>query len=312
MPITITRTAWIDDDGTATVGTVVNNAEKTTLYNQIDAALALLLPLTGGTLTGGLLGTTAEFSGTLGVTGASTLAALSATTGAFSGAVTVASTFSVTGAITANANSVINGTGSSNTQLSINSTTTNTSGMTFGNATTGILVQFEATNAKGMGFLVNGGNAYGLELSSTGAWRGRAYGAGTATFDASGNITSASDERMKDIEGPFAPGLKAVLSIKPILYRWKKETGLDLDNVYAGFSAQNVLGAVPEAIGKQNGRYSLNIVPVLAAVVNAIQELAKEADELRAKTGLAAVTRTMPVNTSEARIVDSARVKRVA
>lgn len=41
MPITITRTPWTDDDGTGTVGTVVNNAEKTTLYGQIDAALAL-------------------------------------------------------------------------------------------------------------------------------------------------------------------------------------------------------------------------------------------------------------------------------
>jgi hypothetical protein len=35
MPIT--RTNWIDDDGSGTTGTVINNAEKTTLYNQIDA-----------------------------------------------------------------------------------------------------------------------------------------------------------------------------------------------------------------------------------------------------------------------------------
>jgi len=35
----ITRTAWIDDDGTGTTGTVINNAEKTLLYDQIDAAL---------------------------------------------------------------------------------------------------------------------------------------------------------------------------------------------------------------------------------------------------------------------------------
>ena len=39
MPIT--RTPWIDDDGSGTTGTVINNAEKTLLYNQIDAALAL-------------------------------------------------------------------------------------------------------------------------------------------------------------------------------------------------------------------------------------------------------------------------------
>lgn len=34
----ITRTAWVDDDGTGTTGTVINNAVKTELYNQIDAA----------------------------------------------------------------------------------------------------------------------------------------------------------------------------------------------------------------------------------------------------------------------------------
>jgi hypothetical protein len=48
----ITRTAWTDDDGSGTTGTVINNAVKTELYNQIDAALALLLALTGGTVSG--------------------------------------------------------------------------------------------------------------------------------------------------------------------------------------------------------------------------------------------------------------------
>src|SRR2546430_12600236 len=42
---TITRTAWTDDDGTGTSGTVVNNAEKTTLYTQIDAVVAALYAL---------------------------------------------------------------------------------------------------------------------------------------------------------------------------------------------------------------------------------------------------------------------------
>ena len=40
----ITRTAWIDDDGTGTTGTVINNAEKQLLYDQIDAALVALAP----------------------------------------------------------------------------------------------------------------------------------------------------------------------------------------------------------------------------------------------------------------------------
>ena len=50
MATTITRTAWVDDDGSGQTGTVINNAEKTTLYNQIDAlftgAFSLVGPLT--------------------------------------------------------------------------------------------------------------------------------------------------------------------------------------------------------------------------------------------------------------------------
>jgi hypothetical protein len=51
MAVTITRTARIDDDGTGTTGTVINNAEKTSLYNEIDAALAQLVPGTAGAIT---------------------------------------------------------------------------------------------------------------------------------------------------------------------------------------------------------------------------------------------------------------------
>jgi hypothetical protein len=52
----ITRTPWIDDDGTGTTGTVINNAEKQLLYDQIDAALAGYMPVNpSGYLTRDLL-----------------------------------------------------------------------------------------------------------------------------------------------------------------------------------------------------------------------------------------------------------------
>jgi hypothetical protein len=38
----ITRTPWIDDDGSGTTGTIINNAEKQALYNQIDASAAFV------------------------------------------------------------------------------------------------------------------------------------------------------------------------------------------------------------------------------------------------------------------------------
>jgi hypothetical protein len=54
MSVTITRTAWIDDDGTGTTGTVLNNAIKTDLYNQIDGALAKVAQLNGGNAFAGI------------------------------------------------------------------------------------------------------------------------------------------------------------------------------------------------------------------------------------------------------------------
>lgn len=140
-----------------------------------------------------------------------------------------------------------------------------------------------------------------------------AYGAGTATFDASGNITSVSDERQKDIQGAFTPGLNALMGLAPIRYRYKASTGLDTENVYAGFSAQNVRDYIPEAIGTNlDGMYSLNIVPVLAATVTAVQELAREVDELRAAAKLPAKNRTVAPVADDARVVDSATPTRLA
>jgi hypothetical protein len=43
MTVIINRTPWIDDDGTGTTGTVLNNAMKTGLYNEIDGGFAKLL-----------------------------------------------------------------------------------------------------------------------------------------------------------------------------------------------------------------------------------------------------------------------------
>ena len=93
MSVTIGRTAWTDDDGTGTTGTVINNAEKTALYNQIDTALALVLPLAGGTLVGDLKFTDASFD--IGKSGATR-----PRDGFFSRNLVVGGTLAVTGATT--------------------------------------------------------------------------------------------------------------------------------------------------------------------------------------------------------------------
>ena len=144
-----------------------------------------------------------------------------------------------------------------------------------------------------------------LEMAyDTGYVRLNSYGAGTATFDGSGNLTSVSDERLKDIVSPYSSGLSAIMKIDPILYKYNQLSGLDTENTYAGFSAQNVIKFIPEAVGKsQNGYYSLNDRPIIAALVNSIKELQEEIDEIRIKLNMNKKNLTISENNNENKII---------
>ena len=130
-----------------------------------------------------------------------------------------------------------------------------------------------------------GGGGAQMVLNSTGVVTMGHYGAGAATFDASGNISSVSDIRAKRNIRKFKRGLEALAGIRPILHGYKKNTGLDQTrNDYAGFSAQNVQDYIPEAIGtNEDGMLSLADRPILAAAVNAINSLSKRVAELEKK-----------------------------
>ncbi len=83
----------------------------------------------------------------------------------------------------------------------------------------------------------------------------------------------SSDEKLKNITGEYTRGLTELLMLNPILYSWNELSGMEMENTYAGFSAQNVQQAIPEAVGlDQRGYLSLNDRPILAATVNAIKE----------------------------------------
>lgn len=101
------------------------------------------------------------------------------------------------------------------------------------------------------------------------------YTAGTLSTDSSGNISNTSDERLKTIDGYFTAGLNEVLQIKPILYHWNELSQLDTENIYAGFSAQNIQSVIPLAAmaNKETGYLSLQDRPIIAALVNSVKEL---------------------------------------
>ena len=133
-------------------------------------------------------------------------------------------------------------------------------------------------------FRTNNANMDVMYLSAGGNVRFSHYGSGTLTTDSAGNITASSDERLKTINGAFNRGLSAVKGLKPILYHWNKGSGLDLTTQYAGFSAQNVQASIPEAVGRGNDGYlTINDRPMIAASVNAIQELAQENTTIRSE-----------------------------
>ena len=111
------------------------------------------------------------------------------------------------------------------------------------------------------------------------------YGAGTATFDASGNITSVSDERLKDIQGNYEDSIEEIMKITPIVYKWNKKSINDTEGTYIGFSAQNIQEALGEnAVGKNaNGYLSIQDRAIIATLVNAVKQLQKEVDDLKSK-----------------------------
>ena len=135
---------------------------------------------------------------------------------------------------------------------------------------------------------------------ATGAVRFNAYGAGTLATDSSGNITASSDARLKDVTGTFTRGLADVLKLTPRTYRWNEKSGMDTEDENVGFIAQEVIDAVPEAVGQYrtsevevDGKktkkrekaelLTLSDRPLIAALVNAVKELKAENDALSAR-----------------------------
>jgi hypothetical protein len=135
------------------------------------------------------------------------------------------------------------------------------------------------------------------QFHTTGTVRLAGFGAGALTTDANGNVTASSDERLKNINGGFTRGLADIKQLNPILYHWNAQSKLDGTTQYAGFSAQNVQSAIPEAVDTDpRGYLSLSDRPILAASINAIKELAGVTDSLSlATTSLA--TRILGVET---------------
>ncbi len=95
----------------------------------------------------------------------------------------------------------------------------------------------------------------------------------TLATDGSDIVTcTPSDERLKKNIVPYSRGLDALKGVQPISYQLKSPT--DMDTMHTGFSAQNLIGNVSEAVTENSdGFYQIDFWPIIAAQTNAINEL---------------------------------------
>lgn len=91
--------------------------------------------------------------------------------------------------------------------------------------------------------------------------------------------TITSDERLKNITGSYKKGLKEIIQLNPIVYKYKntenrKFSDIVLNNENVGFSAQEVQKIFPEAVGTdEDGYLNLNIHSLIVSSINAVKEL---------------------------------------
>lgn len=131
-----------------------------------------------------------------------------------------------------------------------------------------------ANHASGAIRFYSGGTTLRAQINTNGTQTWAPYGAGTATFDGSGNITSVSDARFKDRIAPLPYGLAAILALRPVQHGYNKRSGLDRNGLYGGFLAQEVEQVIPLAVGRNaDGYLTLADRPILGALVNSIHEL---------------------------------------
>ena len=93
-----------------------------------------------------------------------------------------------------------------------------------------------------------------------------------------------SDQRLKNIRGPFNSGLKAVMQLQPLRYEYRSNNALGLVSTgeHIGFAAQAVQKVIPEAVtANADGYLMVNGDPIIWTMLNAIKEQQKQIEQLK-------------------------------
>jgi hypothetical protein len=107
---------------------------------------------------------------------------------------------------------------------------------------------------------------------------------GDASKVGGGSWQTFSDERLKNISGPFRSGLNAVMRLQPLRYQYRPNNavGITPNGEHIGVSAQAVQQVIPEAVSANaNGFLMVNNDPIIWTMLNAIKEQQQEIQELK-------------------------------
>jgi trimeric autotransporter adhesin len=107
---------------------------------------------------------------------------------------------------------------------------------------------------------------------------------GNASKVGGGSWLSYSDMRLKTAMGNYQAGLKEIIKLTPIRYRYNSDNALHLptNENYIGLSAQQVRDAIPDAVTENSKGYLMvNNDPVIFAMLNAIKEQQAIIEDLR-------------------------------
>jgi hypothetical protein len=115
------------------------------------------------------------------------------------------------------------------------------------------------------------------------------YVDGTAAKSSAGTAwVVSSDQRLKNVYGPYAKGLTEISLLKPVVFSYKEGNPrkLPVGTKEVGFLAQEVQKIFPEAVTEaEDGYLDFNIHAVNVALVNAVKELKTENDRLKLING---------------------------
>jgi len=153
-------------------------------------------------------------------------------------------------------------------------------------------IEFHSANV----IKLHAGESAVLTLKNQAGVPGRFHvlGAGTLVTDADGNFTASSSRDLKTDIQDYNSGLSNVLSLQPVKFKWRQDSGLDYKNHYVGFIAEDAQEALPESVVHPNkitgekedeeidnpNPKSLSDRAIIAALVNSIKELNTRIEQL--------------------------------